>query len=228
MMRTLRDPARRRAGATFVELSIGVSLLLLLVGALSQTLQSLKSGSDDAGIDSVFQAQGQLALRTIVDDLKRSGFATVGGLDYPHLFEDGDATGPFGAHAHAPANHTAAAGDPEFGPSREMVFLQPADVDDDDRPDLDGAGRLVWSADQFSYVLVTRNDGVNVLERRTNGGSPRKIVHHVERITFDDAATSGFEIPLRSIRVRIWFRRWDGRGALHRLFVEAVVNLRNG
>lgn len=221
-------PARRRAGTTIIELAIGASLLLLLVGTLTETLRSLKRGTVDAGIDSQFQAQGQLALRTIVDDLKRSGFATVGGNDFPNLFLDGDAQGAFAAHAHVPAVHAAVAGDPDFGPSREMVFLQPADVDDDDRPDLDGAGRLVWSADQFSYVLVTRNDGVNVLERRINGGAGRRIVHHVERITFDDNTTSVGVVPLRAIRVRIWFRRLDERGALHRLFVEAVVNLRNG
>ncbi|MFN0008998.1 MAG: hypothetical protein ACKVXR_13940 [Planctomycetota bacterium] len=222
------QPARHRAGATFIELAIGVSLLLLLVGTLSETLQGLKRGSVQAQIDTQFQAQGQHALRTIVDDLKRSGFATVGGEDFPHLFLDGNAQGAFAGHAHAPAVHTAVAGDPDFGPNREMVFLQPADLDNDERPDLDGAGRLVWSADQFSYVLVTRNDGTNVLERRVNGGAARKIVRDVERITFDDNTTSVGAVPLRAIRVRIWFRKLDERGAPHRLFVEAVVNLRNG
>lgn len=222
------QPVRRRAGSTFIEISIGASLLLLFVGTVCETLQSLKRGGVEAQINSQFQAQGQLALRTIVDDLKRSGFATVAAGPFPQFFEDGNAQGTFAAHAHAPAIHTAVAGDPDAGPNREMIFLQPADLDNDDRPDLDAGGRLVWSADQFSYVLVTRNDGVNVLERRVNGGAARKIVHHVERIAFDDNASTMNVVPLRAIRVRIWFRRWDERGALHRLFVEAVVNLRNG
>ena len=219
---------RRRRGSTLIEVTIGVSLLLLLIGTLSETLHSLERGTVVAQIDSQFQAQAQFALRRIVDDLKRSGFATIAGENYPYLFLDGDAQGAFVANAHAPAVHTAAPGDPDWGPNREMVFLQPADADGDGRPDLDAGGRMIWSADQFAYVLVTRRDGVNVLERRTNGAAPRKIAHHVERITFDDNTTSLFQVPLRAIRVRIWFRRWDERGALHRLSVEAVVNLRNG
>jgi hypothetical protein len=153
---------------------------------------------------------------------------SVDGNSYPYLFQDGNATGAYAASAHAPASHTAASGDADFGPNQEIVFVQPADADGDNRPDLDGSGQMVWSEDQYSYVVVTRADGTNVLQRRTNGGANRTIAHHVERIVFDDNASSGFVVPLRAIRVRIWFRDRDGRGSLHRYFTEAVVKLRNG
>lgn len=80
----------------------------------------------------------------------------------------------------------------------------------------------------MSLVVNTRPDGFNYLEQRTNGGAPRTLARHVERVVFDDAASSGFQIPLGSVRVRLFFRRTDGRGNLIRYRNEAVVNLRNG
>ena len=87
---------------------------------------------------------------------------------------------------------------------------------------------MVWSADQYSYAVVARRDGSNALQRRVNGGPGRMVASHVERITFDDNTSSGFQVPLRAIRVRIWLRERDSRGSIHRYFTEAVVKLRNG
>jgi prepilin-type N-terminal cleavage/methylation domain-containing protein len=229
-MRRHRSKALR-AGYTLLELMIGMTILLLLVGSLMQSLASLSRGATYASIDSELQAQGEHALRTVIASLKPSGRTTLGPPPdnaFPYLFLDGDAQGGYAASAHAPAVHTAAAGDDDFGPNREIVFLQPADLDADNRPDIDGAGRMIWSANQYSYVVVTRADGVNVLQRRIDGVAARDIASHVERITFDDNASSGFQVPLRAIRVRIWFRRTDEKRALHRFFTEAVVKLRNG
>ena len=221
------SPHAPRAAFTLLELLIGVSLLLLLVGSLTHSLRSLRRSATYADMDGELRGQGQRAMRAILKSLKPSGFATVGGVAYPHLFLDGDAGGAYAPSAHPVPVHAALAGDPDFGPNREMVFVQPADADGDGRPDIDAAGRLVWSGDQFSYVVVTRPDGVNVLQVRTNGGTPRAVASHVERITFDDNASSGFQVPLRSIRVRIWFRKTDETGAVHRSFTESVVKLRN-
>jgi len=206
---------------------IAVSLLLLLVGVLSQSLRSLARGTTYADIDAELRGSGQRAMRAILKSLKPSGTTTVGGIAFPGLFLDGDAQGAYSTSAHPAAMKSAVAGDPDFGPNREIVFVQPADADADGRPDIDAAGRLVWSGDQQSYVVVTRRDGVNVLERRTNGGAAKPIASHVERITFDDNASSGFEVPLRSIRIRIWLRKTDETGAVHRAFTESVVKLRN-
>ena len=217
-----------RAGFSLIELMIGALLLLLLVGSLTQSLRSMSQGATYADVDGELQAQAQRALRSVIASLKPSGFVTVGGTSFPFLFEDGNATGAYAASAHAPATHTAQPGDPDYGPDQEIVFVQPADQDGDNRPDLDAAGQLVWSPDQYSYVVITRPDGTNVLERRMNGGAIRVIANHVELIAFDDNASSLFVVPLRAIRVRIWLRERDERGALHRYFTEAVVKLRNG
>ncbi len=220
--------ASGRRGFTLLELMIGVMILLMLVGSLMQSLRSMTRGSAYASIDGELQAQAEHALRAIIANLKPSGFALVGGNRYPYLFQDGNATGGFAANAHPPATHHATAGQPDFGPNQEIVFVQPADADADNRPDLDGAGQMIWSANQFSFVVITRPEGTNVLQRRIDGGSIREIANHVERITFDDNTSSGFVVPLRAIRVRIWLREQDARGAIHRYFTEAVVKLRNG
>ncbi len=227
-MRTAR-PYTARAGFTVLELAIGATILLLLVGSLMQSVSSMSRGATYASIDSELQAMSERAIRSILHTMKPSGFAVVAGNRYPNIFIDGNAQGAFAASAHAPAVHQAVAGDVDFGPTQEIVFVQPADANADNRPDIDGLGHMVWSGNQFAYVLVTRADGVNSLQRRIDGAAPREIANHVERLTFDDNTTSGgIQVPLRALRVRIWFRRTDEKGAVHRLFTEAMVKLRNG
>jgi hypothetical protein len=216
-----------RAGFTVLELLVGATILLLLVGSLAEALTSLRRGATYATIDGDLQTEGQRAMRLVISSLKPSGFTTLALNPYPYLFQDGNAQGAYSGSAHAPAVHHAVVGDPDFGPNQEIVFLQPADADGDNRPDVDAGGNLVWSGSQHSFVVVTRSDGINVLQHRIDGGNPRHIAAHVERICFDDNATSGFQVPLRAVRIRIWFRQVDERGAVHRSFNEAVVKLRN-
>lgn len=216
------------SGFALLELMIGVLILLVLVATLTQSLRSLSQGTATTDTDGNLQTQAERALDAIIGSLKPSGFVTVGGNSFPYLFQDGNATGAYAASAHPAPSHSALATDPDFGPNQEIVFVQPADADGDNRPDLDASGQMVWSADQYAYVVVARRDGSNVLQRRVNGGPGRMIASHVERITFDDNASSGFQVPLRAIRVRIWLRDRDAHGSLHRYFTEAVVKLRNG
>jgi len=170
---------------------------------------------------------GERAFARIIADLRRSGSVTVGANNYPYLFDDGNAGGTFAAHSHAPAQHEAQAGDPDFGSTREIVFALPADADGNGVPDTDAAGNLVWGAAESSYVLVTRATGVNALERRTNAAQPEAVATYVERVAFDTNATD-ITIPLDAVRVRIYFRLQEPNGFLYRNFVETVVKLRNG
>jgi hypothetical protein len=226
------------SGFSMVELAIGIAVLFVLALGLAQSMDSLQSSTITGSADAGLQNSAEKAIAAIVADLKRSGFVAPAGAAYPYLFDDGAADVAHAIHAHAPAVHTALAGEPDFGPNREIVFLEPLDADDRDPltvlptpdgiPDIDEDGRLVWDAIPQSYVVVTGPDGVNVLERRVNAGSPKVVARNVERIAFDDNATSGFQVPLDAIRVRIWLRDRDSDGALHRYFGEAVVKLRNG
>lgn len=222
------SPRTTRSGFTLIELLIGMSLLFLLTAGLIGSVASLRGLTVAGSVDSQLQDMGVQAMNSILPDLKRSGFDAPGGVSYPYLFDDGVAGAPFQGHSHAAAVKHAVAGDPDFGVNRELVFLRLRDADGDGVPDLDLQGMRVWDASVVSYVVVTRNDGTNVLQRRVNAGNPRIVARHVERITFDDNASSGFVVPLRAIRVRIWFRRQDEQGRLHRFFTEATVDLRNG
>jgi prepilin-type N-terminal cleavage/methylation domain-containing protein len=216
-----------KGGFTLLELVVSFAILALLSVALSGALSGMNGLATGSSAGAQIQDAGERAMRLIRKDLQRSGFTTTA-ASYPYLFLDGAANAPFAGHAHAPPTHHAKPGDPDYGPNREIVFLQPQDADQDDVPDIDANGELIWDATEFSYVLITGVDGVNYLQRRIDGVAPRTIASNVERVTFDDNTTSGFAVPLDAVRVRLYFRKRDSRGVLHRHLCEAIVKLRNG
>ena len=220
-----------------LEMAIAGTILLLIVGALTAALDGLRGVTITGSMDSKLQQAGERALKSIITDMKRSGAATVGAKTYPFLFDAGDASLDFSGagavpaggwlmHSHAQATKQAQPGDPGFGPDREIVFLQPADVDGDGRPDVDANGNLVWDASDFSYVLISGAvDGRNYLQRRTNGGTPQTVASGVERIVFDDQASAGLQMS--GIRVQIFLREVDDKGLVHRYQTQAIVGMRN-
>lgn len=229
-MRCSKRSSRAQAGFTLTELMIVSVVLVSLAGVIATTMSGLSSMTIQGSVRNQLQDMGERALSEILEDLRRSGWVEAEVGTFPFFFEDGAVTEEaFAHHQHEPPFRTSEEGEPEHGPSREIVFLLPQDEDLDRRPDVDpNTGELSWGSAQISYVLVPERRGHNVLERRTDGESPRPIAHFVERITFEDAALAGFRIPLKSLRVRIWLRKSDGDGIVHRHFVESVVQLRNG
>jgi hypothetical protein len=216
---------------TVIELAISTLLLIALSGSLTAALLSTRAVFDEGSIRAQLQGAGERALTRIARDLRRSGFVTELGVAYPYFFDDGATNATFAAHAHAPADEHANAGEPGFGVNREIVFLQPlmaTDAAGDEAPVLDANGVIQWAPNRVDYVLVTRADGVNYLERRVDGANPQRIASHVERITFDDSVTSAGAVPNDSVRVRIFFRRVDERGVVHRHQAETTVALCNG
>jgi type II secretory pathway pseudopilin PulG len=118
-----------RAGFTLLELSIGAILLLILTGAVLETLGSMKRMALVGSVQSRAQAHAERALTEIVRDLRRSGIVELGGLNYPYFIEDGlvpIAYDPDEVHSHLPAQKAAAAGDPDFGADRGMLLVLPA------------------------------------------------------------------------------------------------------
>jgi hypothetical protein len=239
------------------ELLVGSSILFVLAGALTMSVSSMKKLTVHGTVDSQLQNMGERALAQITTDLKHSGFATSGGKPYPYVgLVDGVPTGPssasFAIHAHAAPAHAAKVGDADYGPNREIVMVAPQFTEMQRLsngtnipvgtappggqtvvkiytvPTIDGSGNMAWDGVDYSYVVVTRPDGINYLERRSNAANPTIIAHHVERIAFESNAEDMFKIPLNAIRVRIWFRERDDNGRMHRAFAEAMVALRNG
>lgn len=224
-----KNRGSRRAGFTLLETSISVTLVLLMSGTLVMSMQNMQSLAVGNNNRSSLDMMADEALEEMVEDLRQSGDVNVGGLDYPYVFLGGAADGiDFPNHVHAPAADASVPGDNDFGLDSEIVFVRPADIDGDQRPDIGVGGVLIWDVTEFSYVVVTRNDGVNTLERRIDGGQPSVVGRYVERLVVDTATSSGFQIPLGSVRVRIFFRQFDEGGTLMRTTREAVVRLRNG
>jgi prepilin-type N-terminal cleavage/methylation domain-containing protein len=242
-------PTRR--GFTLIELVIVVTVLAVLAKMLVTTSESMSRMTATGTIEGVLQGEGEEALRSIVDDLRRSGFVTVDDKVYPHVFDDGAPTDPdFLGHAHVAAPVTARANDPDFGPQRSIVFVVPSDLDGNDRPELDAdldgwpeldgdgdglvtddpaTGGLVWSHAEISYVVVVLVDGSRVLQRRI-GNDPataRVVARHVERVQFDTPESAAWQIPLGSVRVRLFFRAPDSDGRIYRSRHEVTVRLRN-
>lgn len=252
MLRTLRSNRRARSGFTLLELSVSAAVLIVLAIGVTESVRSLSRLASSGGVDGRLQDSAQRALATILVDLRRAGFATIDGRAYPHLFVDGNAASDFDAHDHAPADEHAEDGEPGFGPNREIVLRLPLlrkvnqdadgvnwDLDDPaapavgivktyDVPELDANGALQWDAADVAFVLVTGVDGVNVLERRESGGRTSVVARGVERVTFESAVEAPAEVPLGAVRVRLWMRDVDERAGVHRYFVEAVADLRNG
>jgi len=213
----------RRHGFTIIEMAISLTILGLFAGILVHSLQRMQGLSNASSARSQVQDSGEKALEQIGLDLKRSAFITQLGLDYPVIRLNGALPAP---HTHAPAQSLAQPGDPDFGPSREIVFLQPADADGNGIPDLDAEGTLIWDPREFSFVVNTGADGVNYLERRIDGAQPRMIARDVERIDFEDNAMTG-AVPFRCVRVRIFYRKVDQNGTMHMHSAESLVRLRN-
>lgn len=252
------------SGFTLVELIVSLAVLTILARVLMAATETTSSMTALGNVESQAQRDAQRALSAILDDLRSTGEVTVGGLDYPYVFDGGAPDAAYNAHAFAPAPQAAAAGDADFGVLRTIVLAVPSDLDGDGRPELDadrdgvpeldGNGDgvvsddladigawdplraeidmstgLVWSTEMIAYRLVTGPSGENQLVRVVDGGAggSRTLATGVERIQFDTAISSGFEIPIGSIRVRIFFRISDAEGHVYRSSNEALVRLRN-
>ncbi len=223
---------RRRAGATVLEIAVSSLLLMMTAGATVRSVMDMQGAATITTASTKLTEQGERAMARIINDLRRSGFATVGAKTYPHLFEDGDAAMEFDAHDYEPAEQSVAVGEPGYVTPRSIVFLQPADNDvmgdpGYGRPDVDVNGQLVWAAEEFSYVVVSVN-GRNQLQRRVDAGSPVVLASDVEWVRFDDSATPGVSLPANALRIRLALRDVDAEGRVLTWSGEATVRLRNG
>lgn len=248
--------AHARRGFTLVEIAIGATILFVLAAALVQSLSSVKSLAIQGDIESRLQREGDEAMAKIRRQLHLSGFTTIGAKSYPHVFPEGVGGAGFGAHDHAPASSSSVECAPDnapssLGPNREIVLVEPvfmsvlqtadgtnyptgttglgsAVVRTYDVPEIDVGGNATWGAPEISFVVVTGADGRNVLERRVDGADPRVVCRFVARATFETTADDPVQVPLDSVRVRLWLQDRDEKGGFHGRFFEALVGLRNG
>lgn len=251
---------------SLVEVVLVGSILMMLASTLVETSTSMSRVTSSGSAQAQLLEQGNRALKAILADLRRSGMVTLDGLEYPYVFDDGNASDGHDQHDHVVCNQEADANDNDFGIMRELILALPADLDENGIPDLDMNGNgwpefdgdkdgtasesdedyagidwdpaehtiedgtgVVWTHSEVSYVTVTHPDGINYLERRTDAGldGTRRVARDVELVQFDTWESSGYTIPINSVRVRIFLRRRTLEGALFSHRVEAVVKMRN-
>ncbi|MDF1839543.1 MAG: type II secretion system protein [Planctomycetota bacterium] len=128
---------KRRAGFTLVEVVLSAAILGVLTRSLVIASQGMGAMSKTGGSMSLLQEQATKAQNALFADLRQSGLMMVDGLSYPHIFEDGVPGAGFEAHAHVPGAQDAVVGQSDFGAHHAIVFLAPADMDNDGRPDMD-------------------------------------------------------------------------------------------
>ncbi|MEL6429347.1 MAG: prepilin-type N-terminal cleavage/methylation domain-containing protein [Planctomycetota bacterium] len=253
-----------KSGFTLLELTISVTVLAILARVLVGASEATSHLADAGGVQARMHEQAERAMRAVLEDLRRSGYQTIGGRTYPHVFDAGAPDAAFSEFAFTPAPSAAAAGEPDFGPLRTIVFCVPSDLDGDGRPEidadadgvpeLDGNGdgvptddpadtgglwnpsiaavhpttRLVWDTGAVGYQLVAGADGRSELVRFSGTTGARDVVARgVDRVQFDTPASSGFQIPLGSVRVRVFLRATSAVGHVYRSRSEAIVRLRN-
>lgn len=224
MRRPSLSPRRARAGGSLIETMIALSIFPLLIGAALATLRTDEAEGDRMAARADMVRRADRALTTLTTELERSGFVTLGGIDYPFLIEgDALADAPI-LHVHEAANPA-----PDGVTAREVVFVLPNDVDGNGWPDLDAAMEAIdWNPVEVSYVLLPDGDGSNVLVRREDGGNDRVMARGVRRFVVDDALTSGFAFPLDVLRVGIELED-DGLGDQRQsLWFTRLVTLPNG
>ncbi|MEZ5976836.1 MAG: hypothetical protein R3F34_01270 [Planctomycetota bacterium] len=222
------------AGFTVLELSIGSLVLLLFAGTIVETVTAMRNGTLSTRVEDRAQQNSRRALDWIVEDLAYSGLVQSDGRSYPLHFDDGDVDADYDLYGlidHEPAVEHSTSGRDDFGVNREIVFLHPADADDDGVPDVADvvAGQLVWdTAQPISYTLETDDSGTNVLVRRVGNTGSRVVARDVERIRFLDSKDTGYQIPLDAVRVEIHFLMYDQHGHAYRHRAETTVRMRNG
>lgn len=230
-MKIERNNVTPKAGFGLLELLISTAILALIGGALAETLGTMSQATSTGRAKQRAQKMAEHAMSKILNDLRLTGSVMVGGKTYPYVFADGGAAGAYAAHAHAAPVHEAPTGaaDTEGGITREIVFVLPADADNDGIPDTDVSGNLAYPATEYSYVLVSTDGQVNRLERRIDAdpASAELIATNVERIAFETNAEDPL-IPLDAVRVRIFFRMRDKEDRLVPYRAETTIKLRNG
>ncbi|MCP5024238.1 MAG: prepilin-type N-terminal cleavage/methylation domain-containing protein [bacterium] len=127
----------KHSGFTLIELIVSATILAVLARSLVMVSSGIDSLSQTGGSLSFLQQQSSKAQRALFSDLRNSGFMSIDGRSFPHVFEDGVPGAGFAAHAYAPGIQVATANEFDFGAHRAVIFLEPADMDDNGRPDMD-------------------------------------------------------------------------------------------
>ncbi len=217
---SLRAGRAARRGISALEAAIMVAIFGTLMSGFMSSLSRFQSAQNDTGVrNDLLRAKGR-AVRVLRQDLRRSGFVSVGGVAYPVTVPDGGLAGGFPFTAHPPSVAGAT-------PNSELLMVMPIDGDNDGWPDFAG-GQPVFGPDRIAYYLVPDGQGANVLTREVENGRVASVCRDVVRFTVETPAETGFTIPLDSLRVRLTLSKQVPGGLRHTVELDEVVRLVNG
>ena len=240
----------RQVGLTLIEVSIAIAVSAVIFSAVYSVLNTAVGGDRALRVRVDMQLDSVRIMREVTEILKNSGPIDANGDgifdpgDYPYLWNDGTTNAaPFGGFyafvdggnpGIVPQATTALDG---LGPTQEIAFRQPRDVDGDGRPTRALDGAIEWGTDTFALVLVPSPGGNELQFRRYDAAlslvESRVVGRHVERITFETAATEPQPVlaprqPLgpNQFRITAWFRRVVDR-KVFTLRQASTVNMRS-
>jgi prepilin-type N-terminal cleavage/methylation domain-containing protein len=149
---------RRRQGLTLIETVIALGISAVVVSAMYTVLRTAVSGDRALRVRVDLQLDAVRMLRDITEILKNSGplDQNTAGLfdagDYPYIWTDGTTNGaPHGGfYAYLDGTNPgivqkATAAHEGLGPSQEIAFRLPRDVDGDGRSSRPGYSAVTWS-----------------------------------------------------------------------------------
>lgn len=214
----------RRAGLSLVEVLLALGVSAVLVSTLVTSRRDSSSEHRELHDRVGLRLEASRILREVSDLLENSARIDVNGNgafdagDYPYFWNDGAAnTAPHGGfYAYLdPANPAAAsqAGPDQEGkgPSREIAFRLPCDVDGLGRSISCVTGRIDRDADTFAIVLVPGPLGNELQLRRYDRTralvSTRILGREVDRVVFEPLPDESNPVMLG---VTVWMRKAGG------------------
>ena len=138
--RTTGERQRGSRGFTLLEMILGATVLALLAKTMISATTSVSHLTESGNLESRIQRDSDRAMGRIMEDLRMSGFHTVNGRAYPHVFLNGEPDSEFREFEHTPAPQAAAPGEAAHGPMCSIVLCAPSDLDGNGRPEIDVDG----------------------------------------------------------------------------------------
>ena len=138
--RTTGERQRGSRGFTLLERILGATVLALLAKTMISATTSVSHLTESGNLESRIQRDSDRAMGRIMEDLRMSGFHTVNGRAYPHVFLNGEPDSEFREFEHTPAPQAAAPGEAAHGPMCSIVLCAPSDLDGNGRPEIDVDG----------------------------------------------------------------------------------------
>lgn len=201
--------ARRSSGHTLVEITITFGLFMGLIGVFSSSLATSVQ-QEDLQRDT---AEAHRRLDKATDRVRRELERSVWSGAYPQIVDAATLV------AHHPDIAGALVGTAtDATDSNVLLYLETDDVDGDEWPDQGVEGELLLNANPSAFVLVQDGDGALTLMHVDADRDQRRIARGLTDARFDDAAGTGFTIPLDAIR----FRASADRRAANRTLAGAV------